>query len=811
MRLFKTIASLTAALITTFASATVIERETLIISNNARTVTLSTNGTILLSGVDITQVITNNVFPPLGKTNAGVEGFRLIGALGGYTLEEFVEDTATRGPARDLPTFSFQQYPNNNLVVSYSGGDIYDPINGYFHLNAGSKTLVDNSVNYAYWRVDDPLVVKWTSVRPQASNSVYLATFVTAFGSIMHGGLAIGAGDELLYEDVAFASIMPSVITEGLNVYATGTNLTNIVINSGVEYHNMADRIDHAQFDFNTSNKLVMYSHTNGAWGAITTNLFPIGKWDNGTNIINCDTSKWYRGLFVSIANSGQLNFVLPDSEYTNSTEAIAGSDPDLPPGFTPYIPPCTAYIFSGQDVSLRTESTYWVNRRNSTLLFANSGSVSGGGGSANTPTLEAVLRAGAGTGGLLPTGMGFPVTDDEAASKGYVDSTRNKASTGTAYVDATNGNDGTGQIEKASLPFKTIQAAINACAAVATDSRRFLVAISIGTYVEDVIMKDFISVRGLDIESTIIKGSVTWPSAYLDTVGGELQVLSVHSSNKAAVVFSPGVDNAYIGTRSVALYSTWTNNAAVKCTIQSERGWVETYGTTWVQLDVVPDGSAADSTGVVCSIYATTNSLNLGNTYYNDFCGSYIINCSDTNDIISLMYSDSTGEDYVAVKNSAARIDLTDSTNHNNRVSAIYHNGSDSRSYMNGSSIDVMLDVTNSVTIIMAYVANSAGDGSEAHFNTSRILCPNITSNSSYIGAAIATNDRVEIFNSSIAAAAAASASTYPKKYTVNGSAGTVAYVVNHTSGDILMGGGLDMSASAPAGINPDPGNFRL
>lgn len=60
----------------------------------------------------------------LKSTTLGSEGFRRIGALGGYTLEEFVEDTSARGASRDLPVFSW--VPSSRFVT-WAGGDIYDP------------------------------------------------------------------------------------------------------------------------------------------------------------------------------------------------------------------------------------------------------------------------------------------------------------------------------------------------------------------------------------------------------------------------------------------------------------------------------------------------------------------------------------------------------------------------------------------------------------------------------------------------------------------------------------------------------------
>lgn len=63
----------------------------------------------------------------LTNTAAGSEGFRKIGALGGYNLEHFTEETAIKGLSRDLPTWTFTEgfLPFPSLVVSWSGGDVF--------------------------------------------------------------------------------------------------------------------------------------------------------------------------------------------------------------------------------------------------------------------------------------------------------------------------------------------------------------------------------------------------------------------------------------------------------------------------------------------------------------------------------------------------------------------------------------------------------------------------------------------------------------------------------------------------------------
>ena len=73
---------------------------------------------------------------------------------------------------------------------------------------------------------------------------------------------------------------------------------------------------------------------------------------------------------------------------------------------------------------------------------------------------------------------------------------------------------------------------AIDAVSAIAQDTHRYLVRVSPGTYVENITMKNYVSVQASDIESTIIQGTVTYPPAYTDQIGTELQMFTVSSSN---------------------------------------------------------------------------------------------------------------------------------------------------------------------------------------------------------------------------------------------------------------------------------------
>ena len=420
------------------------------------------------------------------STSAGAEGIRRVGALGGYTLEEFIEDTYLRGPARDYTSFTYNLYPLSDLNVTNTGGDVYSPLDGYFHLSPGTTTLIDNSVNYAYWNNVPPNnIVKWTTTRPNVDSNIVLSVFVTSFGSILEVDPPEASGDFPLNTRAGASQIAPSLVVNGLEYSATGTALSNVFMSGGIEYHDMRTRKEHRTLNLSSSNcSLVAIGHTNtGIWAYSITNILPVGYWDNGSNIVACNPTNWYKGLFLALQNSGRMLYVYPQAEYTNDTMAIAGNDPSLPPGFTPYVPMCTEYVFQGSDTVLRVDGQYWVDRR---FQIRRPGTSVSSGGSSAVPALDRVMLAGSSLGGLLPHDAGLPTDSDQLASKAYVDSTINNVNAHKAYVDP-NGNDITAQLDSSILPFKTIQAAIVRTGSVANESNRYVIVVSPGEYTENV------------------------------------------------------------------------------------------------------------------------------------------------------------------------------------------------------------------------------------------------------------------------------------------------------------------------------------
>jgi len=740
----------------------------------------------------------------LGDTTLGSEGFRHVGALGGYSLDEFVEGTATRGVSRALPVFS---WVTSSRYITWSGGDVYDPTNGYYHLNPGSVTLVDNAVNYAYWEHSDPLLIKWTSgSRPSASTTIYLATFSVSLGQIMHARVTGSSGDSVVQGEAANADVMPSLIVQGMNVFPTGTDLTNIILNGGTEYYDMSERSDHPSFNFNTNQVLIMYGLTNGIWANIVTNLFPVGLWNNGTSIVACASDKYYRGVFVGMAAKGHLDWIIPTAEYVDLASASAGSDPVLPPGFDPYIPILTAYVFKGDDIALRTDTAYWLDRR----FMIRRGTLNTGGGSGSTPTIQQVLIAGKGTGGLLMDGMGFPSENDQAASKGYVDSTINNINANRAYVD-NYGDDLTAKLQSSILPFKTIQKAINAAASVATDKNRYSVMISPGNYIGNVSMSNYVSLIGSDISGTFIYGSITYPPAYTDVFGAEVALISVQSDNSPALIINSGSDEAYAGIRSGAFYSSYTNGMQNKSVILAERGIGELYATTYIELTVtnVPGGGTV---GHAQTIEHTTDPSNVGLCQFTSYSSSAMIRSYDVNDILSMAYTHDNQDSGCinTLMGGMFNIHLDGiGIAYSNNIRLVNHERAIGRTLSMSNVTRLYMNTNNACNLFMAWSENGSGDN-VAIIRNNHIRVVSGSSSNIWYGASMTTNDNVRIYDTEIVQKNAFN--YYPRRYTVLGSAGGYYFTSAHQNGDMLLGGALDFgSINTATETLPETGHLKI
>lgn len=743
---------------------------------------------------EVATKVASNV---LASTTLGSEGIRQVGTVGGYDLDEYFKDTALRGPSRDHPIFTYQQYPAFSLTVSNTVGDVYSPTDGYFHLDASVNTnLINNAVNFAYWNNTPPNnTIKWTTTRPNVDNNIVLAIFVTAFGAILEVDGPEASGDFPLNTRAGASQITPSLVVgeSALTYSALGTALSNVYMTGGVEYHDMRSQKVHANLNLSGSNpcSLVAFGRTStsNTWDSTVTNIVPVGLWDNGTNVVACNPTNWYKGLFMALQDSGRMIYIYPQAEYTNSIEAIAGYDPVLPPGFTPYIPMCTEYVFQGSDTVLRVDGQYWVDRR---FQIRRPGTTVISGGRTPTPSLNLVMLAGGSLGGLLPYDAGLPTKGDQLTSKDYVDSKINNVNSGKAYVDK-GGNDATAQLRSSILTFQTIQKAIDAAAAVANDTNRYLVIISPGVYDlngTNIIMKEYVSLEGADIQGCIILGAIHYLTNYIDVSGSEIAKLSVFSQNEPAVVINSGSDDAYAGIRSCWLRANYDKSVAEKSVVLIKRGQAEDYGTTYHELNILTTNSSADHAAIFSH---TTDINNQGLSTFTAFSASSILSCNDTNDEVSLMHTyDNT--DAGCINECIAgnfNIVLTGNTIHNNKIKLVSHNNAIGRTLSMGNAIRLTMDETNNCNLFMAFAQGGSGDN-VAIIRNNHVRIVSGSSSNIWFGAATTSNDNIRIYDTEIIQKNAFN--YYPRRYTNEGASGHFYINTPHQNGDSIIGGAIDL-----------------
>jgi hypothetical protein len=116
---------------------------------------------------------------------------------------------------------------------------------------------------------------------------------------------------------------------------------------------------------------------------------------------------------------------------------------------------------------------------------------------------------------------------------------------------------------------YTSIQAAIDAAAAVATQSQPYLVQVAPGTYTEQITLKDWVDVEGAGLNMTKITWSAGWPTV---TAGAASEVRKLRIENTAsgllptqgsvAVSVTTGNPNGFTVFRNAVIWAAGPNDA---------------------------------------------------------------------------------------------------------------------------------------------------------------------------------------------------------------------------------------------------------
>jgi hypothetical protein len=442
-----------------------------------------------------------------------------------------------------------------------------------------------------------------------------------------------------------------------------------------------------------------------------------------------------------------------------------------------------------GGDTNLRTSADSWIDRR--LIIQRGNVSTSSGGGSGAIPSLTQILAQSPNSGGYFIDGLtGLPSNDDQVVNKLYVDSKINNMNSGKAYVDP-NGNDATAELHSSTLPFKTIQAAINAAA---NDTNRYIVLLSPGVYDlngTNIIMKENVSLEGADIQGCIIIGAIYYPTNYMDISGSEIAKLSVFSHNEPSIVINAGADDAYAGIRSCWLRANYDNTVSEKSVVLIKRGLVEDYGTTYHELNILTTNGSVDHV----SIFAhTTDTNNQGLSTFTAFAPSSILNCTDTNDEISLMHTYDNTDTACINECIAGNFNIIinhGNDMHNNKIKLVSHDNAVGSTLSMGNATRLYMDETNNCNLFMAFAKDGTGEN-VAIIRNNHVRVISGSSSNIWFGAATTTNDNIRIYDTEIIQKNFFN--YYPKRYTAEGSDGSYYINTAHQNGDIILGGALDM-----------------
>jgi len=210
-----------------------------------------------------------------------------------------------------------------------------------------------------------------------------------------------------------------------------------------------------------------------------------------------------------------------------------------------------------------------------------------------------------------------------------------------TAYVDPEFGNDATGQVEALNKPFKTIQAAIDACSAQSPSATStYTVKVNPGQFVENLTMASFVNVLGSgDNLDTNVVGTVSFVGL---SSGCEIGSCTITSSNAPCVIvdIDPGV---YASIGGCWMQSFWDNDPAVACTVECRSGVAFIYAGS--ETDISKTNSFAGSK-VVAPLYMTGSAA-----ARIDMVGGTTFNYTyDEDDSISVLYSDNTSYESVGL-----------------------------------------------------------------------------------------------------------------------------------------------------------------
>ena len=309
-------------------------------------------------------------------------------------------------------------------------------------------------------------------------------------------------------------------------------------------------------------------------------------------------------------------------------------------------------------------------------------------------------------------------------------------------FVNAASGNNSTALVERQDFPFKTIQAAIDACVIAGVNVNSwFSIRVEPGTYTEDISMADFVTVKGEDPAVSKIVGTVTFPNSV--TTKSTIDGISIYSQNAEAIVGDMFDDMVVCDITGCVLSSEYTVDRDVKSILTSKCGSLIGNNCTYhLHID---DGIGNDSTTVSTSYYVTGSKSSSIESY----SSKHHIASYAGDEILTTYYSDSSNPASRAIlKDCSMYMELL-TENATGRVHLMYHNQSQSDSRSDNCNFSITLPVSNTVLIVGTFSTNSGGAGSYISLSNTVTTIIHPTQWYQYATAATHVNDIIKIATS--------------------------------------------------------------
>ena len=302
--------------------------------------------------------------------------------------------------------------------------------------------------------------------------------------------------------------------------------------------------------------------------------------------------------------------------------------------------------------------------------------------------------------------------------------------------------------VARSGASFTSIQQAIDSITD-ATYLNRYIIEINTGEYLENVTMKNFVSIRGQGNETKIL-GTLTFNSS--EVGNSEVKDLIVDSTNAPSLYINT-IDTSYrVYTTGTVFRSYWDNDSTIQSTIDLESGSLYMTGRVSPMLFNTNTGS----TGGIDTIFYIhgTNKVELASSE----SISYIYEYSNDNNC-SLIYNTNTNTNFndSLLKDGMHTFYLYGS-NPSNMVKTTFHSGSTAITTINNYYTDIrsVNDVSNIVHMpvynnwSVEHDVSGSTLGSEIFmsfctFTWDQVKIPD---NAVYIGAAVGLVDWIELLN---------------------------------------------------------------